>query len=50
MANAIYVEEQLLQDAEQILEKLGLDAGTIAKIVSINAHGVLNTANFLQKK
>lgn len=32
MTNAIYIEEQLLQDAEQILEKLGLDAGTIAKM------------------
>lgn len=32
MANAIYVEEQLLQEAEQILEKLGLDASTIAKM------------------
>ena len=32
MANAIYVEEQLLRDAEQILEKLGLDASTVAKM------------------
>ena len=32
MANAIYMEEQLLQDAEQILEKLGLDASTVAKM------------------
>ena len=32
MANAIYIEEQLLQDAEQILEKLGLDASTVTKM------------------
>ena len=32
MANAIYIEEQLMQDAEQILEKLGLDATTVAKM------------------
>ena len=32
MANAIYIEEQLLRDAEQILEKLGLDASTVAKM------------------
>lgn len=32
MANAIYIEDQLLQDAEQILEKLGLDASTVAKM------------------
>lgn len=32
MANSIYIEEQLLQDAEQILEKLGLDASTVAKM------------------
>ena len=32
MANAIYIEEQLLQDAEQILEKLGLDTTTVAKM------------------
>ena len=32
MANAIYIEDQLLQDAEQILEKLGLDANTVAKM------------------
>ena len=32
MANAIYIEEQLLQDAEQILEKLGLDTSTVAKM------------------
>lgn len=32
MANAIYIDEQLLQEAEQILEKLGLDANTVAKM------------------
>lgn len=32
MTNAIYIEEQLLQDAEQILETLGLDANTVAKM------------------
>ena len=32
MASTIYIEEQLLQDAEQILEKLGLDANTVAKM------------------
>ena len=32
MANTIYIEDQLLQDAEQILEKLGLDANTVAKM------------------
>lgn len=32
MANAIYIEDQLLQEAEQILEKLGLDVSTVAKM------------------
>jgi len=32
MANEIYIEKQLLQDAEQILEKLGLDASTVTKM------------------
>ena len=32
MANAINVEDQLLQEADQILEKLGLDASTVAKM------------------
>jgi antitoxin component of RelBE/YafQ-DinJ toxin-antitoxin module len=32
MANAIYVDEQLLNDAEQILEQIGLDASTVAKM------------------
>ena len=32
MENNIYIEEQLRQDAEQILEKLGLDANTVAKM------------------
>ena len=32
MANAIYVDEQLLREAEQILEEIGLDAGAVAKM------------------
>lgn len=32
MANAIYIDEQLLQAAEQILEEIGLDVGTVAKM------------------
>ena len=32
MSNGIYIEEQLLQEVEQILEKLGLDATTVAKM------------------
>ena len=32
MANTVYIEDQLLQDAEQILEKLGLDASTVTKM------------------
>ena len=32
MPNAIYVDEQLLRDAEQILEEIGLDAGAVAKM------------------
>jgi antitoxin component of RelBE/YafQ-DinJ toxin-antitoxin module len=32
MANAIYVDEQLLREAEQILEAIGLDASVVAKM------------------
>ena len=32
MANTIYVDEQLLRDAEQILEEIGLDATAVAKM------------------
>ena len=32
MANTLYVDEQLLEQAEQVLEKLGLDAGTVTRM------------------
>lgn len=32
MANAIFVDEQLLREAEQILEAIGLDASVVAKM------------------
>ena len=32
MANAIYIDEQLLNDAERILEEIGLDASAVAKM------------------
>lgn len=32
MKNTIYIDEQLLQQAEQILETIGLDASTVAKM------------------
>ena len=32
MANAIHVDEQLLREAEQILETIGLDASVVAKM------------------
>lgn len=32
MANAIYVDEQLLRDAERILEEIGLDASAVTKM------------------
>ena len=32
MANVIYVDEQLLREAEQILETIGLDASVVAKM------------------
>ena len=32
MANAIYVDEQLLQEAERILEEIGLDATAVTKM------------------
>ncbi|MBQ3252642.1 MAG: hypothetical protein IJB02_05330 [Oscillospiraceae bacterium] len=32
MANAIYVDEQLLHEAEQILETIGLDASVVTKM------------------
>lgn len=32
MSIEIYVEEQLMQDAEQILEKIGLDSNTVIKM------------------
>lgn len=32
MANTIYVDEQLLREAEQVLEEIGLDTGAVAKM------------------
>ena len=32
MENTVYVDEQLLRDAEQILEEIGLDASAVAKM------------------
>lgn len=32
MANAIYIDEQFLREAEQILEEIGLDASAVAKM------------------
>ena len=32
MTNAIYIDEQLLQEADRVLEEIGLDAGAVAKM------------------